>query len=526
MLMKLANTQHFSVHIQCFFSRFLLIMLVFVYAAMQQQAFAQSRGGNSRGATVELEEAQLEQVRSSTTLPASIIVQNSHIVNAPDTGLVTLSGLKIGSEIAKGSIIGKMDTDEKQHQLAIFTEQLSHIELQLSQIEINLSIEEELKTFAIRNREVAEKRLFRAEQLGQKQVVTTDMVENATQSLISAEQQIVTRTQAQMRLEQQAALLKSEQNRLSLQRSKLTSEIADATLIAPITGQIVRVNKSPTFYAREGDVIVEIQEENNFEIAVDIPSELIRFIKVGQELAATTPSGQRITAKIRTILPQHNQRTGTRAIRLMPSQKLPLSIAAEGARLTVQIPDKPSDAVVTIAKDGLLPVSGGYVVFVANQGKAERRNVEIGGTVNGRILILSGVQTGEKIVIKGNENLSDGDALKQGSGKPKTPQAKAPPKPGDDAEKWQLSWQTRRGETTAELIISEAVSLYNGAATEVVRQGDNVAFTGEATLPFGIIELKFNGQIDGAIMAGTVTLYGLPNGNTPEIPFQGKRVRK
>ena len=56
-----------------------------------------------------------------------------------------------------------------------------------------------------------------------------------------------------------------------------------------------------------------------------------------------------------------------------------------------------------------------------------------------------------------------------------------------------------------------------------MKEAGRLKFTGELTLPFGIIELKFDGEIDGAIMTGTVTLIGLPNGNEPVLDFQGKK---
>lgn len=487
------------------------------------EAMAQSRGGG-RGANVETAPAQMEQLRSATPVAATVIALNSYKVTAPFAGIVSIADVRAGSQVKKGAVIGEIDATDEKHQLQLLNEQLNHIELQLSQIKTNLSVEKQLEAFAIENRELAARRLQRAEQLSQKQVVSADTVENATQSLISAEQQIVSREQAQMRLEQQGALLRSDKSRISLQREKLKSEIMAARMRSPIDGQIISLNSSVQYFVREGDVIAEIQDVNSFEIAADVPSELIRYLTVGQRLTAFTPTGQQIDATLRAVLPQHNQRTGTRAVRITPQTSLPVTIAADGAQLSVQVPDRSAEAVVTIPKDGLLPVDGGYVVYVAEQGKAVRRSVEIGGTSKGRVIILSGISDKEQIIVKGNEGLSDGDALRQGGGGGRPAPAAAAPRPGADAQKWALSWQTRRGESEAELVLSKAANLYDGAPVEVIQQGDNIQFTGEATLPFGIIELKFDGMIDGGIMSGMVRIIGLPNGNEPELAFQGKRI--
>lgn len=502
-----------------------MVMACALLGVLSADGYAQSRGGG-RGANVELAPAESEELSSTTTLPASVTVQNSYVVNAPSAGIVETVDLKIGSMVEKGSLIGQMDVSDERYQISLLSEQLAHINLQLAQIQSNLAVEGELKMLALKNKELAAARLSRAEQLSQKQVVSADTVESTTQALISAEQQIVSRQQAQMRLEQQSALLLSDKNRITLQINKLKSDIAEATIKAPVSGQIVRFSNSPKQFVREGDIIAEIQDMDGFEIAADIPSELIRYLNPGQSISANTPAGQKIDANLRAILPQHNQRTGTRAVRITPQSELPVSIAAEGAQLTVQIPNRTSGKVVTIPKDALLPIEGRYVVFVAEDGKAMRRNVTIGGTSSGRIIVLGGVDVGEQVVIKGNEGLSDGQALRQGGGNKPAQANKAPPKPDADAENWALSWQTRRGESTAQLVLSQTANLYNGEPIQVSREGAGVQFSGEATLPFGIVELKFDGQIDGAIMSGTVTILGLPNGNEPQLPFQGKRVKK
>jgi hypothetical protein len=70
---------------------------------------------------------------------------------------------------------------------------------------------------------------------------------------------------------------------------------------------------------------------------------------------------------------------------------------------------------VTIPQDALVPLNGGYVVFVAKEGRAEQRIVTLGGTVQDKIVILKGIVAGEAVITKGNEILSDGKEIADGN---------------------------------------------------------------------------------------------------------------
>ena len=485
-------------------------------------AQAQARGGG-RGATVELAPAEIDTSLSTTTLPASVVVENRHFVTSPLTGVITLSDIKIGSAVKIGDKLAKLDVRDTRHQLELLQAQLTETTLQTEQAIASIDFEKQLEALALDSFELAQTKQSRATQLSQKGVVSAEAAESVTSAVIAAKQQVIARQQAQIRLENQIQLLDATSARLTLQIAKLRADIASSQVNAPVSGQLVSIIRAQSSYLREGDIIAEIRNMGSYEIAVDVPSELTKFLSEGMEIEARSPNGQKLTTNLRVILPQFDQRTATRAIRLTPTQPLPATLAADGMRLSVQLPDRPADPVITIPKDALLPIDGRFVVFVDDNGVAVRKEVEIGSTSQGRVMVLNGIESGEMVVVKGNEGLTDGDSLRAPKGGSKQPQQAAPKTPSADAVKWALNWQTRRGEQTAELVLSQAVNLYNGQPIEVTNEAGRLKFTGELTLPFGIVELKFDGEIDGAIMTGTVTLVGLPNGNEPVLDFQGKK---
>jgi hypothetical protein len=56
----------------------------------------------------------------------------------------------------------------------------------------------------------------------------------------------------------------------------------------------------------------------------------------------------------------------------------------------------------------VLPIQGTYYVWVANDGKATRRQVELGVRTPGFVEARSGVDAGEQVVVGGQERLAEG----------------------------------------------------------------------------------------------------------------------
>jgi membrane fusion protein (multidrug efflux system) len=63
---------------------------------------------------------------------------------------------------------------------------------------------------------------------------------------------------------------------------------------------------------------------------------------------------------------------------------------------------------VVIPEDAVLPLQGTTYVWVAKDGKATRREVELGVRSPGFVEARSGVEGGEQVVVAGQERLSEG----------------------------------------------------------------------------------------------------------------------
>jgi multidrug efflux pump subunit AcrA (membrane-fusion protein) len=64
-----------------------------------------------------------------------------------------------------------------------------------------------------------------------------------------------------------------------------------------------------------------------------------------------------------------------------------------------------------VPKDALVQGRGGWTVFVAQDGKAEPRTVQIGVALGERFEVLDGLRDGDMVVTRGNERLRPGQEI-------------------------------------------------------------------------------------------------------------------
>ena len=495
-----------------------LALSCFIVLSTINIAHAQSRGGG--GTSVETDIAKTQQASTNADIQGQILSSMRHGVIASRAGMYRLEEIEIGDRVEKGTLIARLDTDDLVFQRDQAKIQYRDAELRLNESKDSAAAEKESLSLLIEQRSLLQLRAERAAELSRAKALSTEAAETAQNAYLSVRQQVLNKENAIRRLTFQIEQNTLATQRLSGQIANIEQKIDEAALRAPASGQIVRLNPLKQGFARQGDILAEIQSADDYEILAQIPSGYLRFLRSAGDVAISYGGGPARQARLRVIEPEENQRTGTRPVRFTPIGSVPRLAQADGAVVKLSIPTRPAAPVVTVPQDAVVPVSGGHVVFVAKDGKASRQIVKLGGPIGGDMIILSGIKAGDKVVVRGNEGLSNGTAIREKSDeKPKT--AADAPKLAADAKVWKLDWTTNRGPGSAELTLSSGANLYEGTAIEVVRDGDKISFVGERMLPFGPIQMVHEGVISGDKMTGSITMKGLPNGREPKFDFSG-----
>ena len=82
--------------------------------------------------------------------------------------------------------------------------------------------------------------------------------------------------------------------------------------------------------------------------------------------------------------------------------------------VVIQVPTTGPKPMVIVPKDAVLPLTGGHLVYLAEGDRAKRQIIQIGAAVEGGFIVRQGLSPGQKVIVRGNEQLSDGMKIQVG----------------------------------------------------------------------------------------------------------------
>ena len=131
-------------------------------------------------------------------------------------------------------------------------------------------------------------------------------------------------------------------------------------------------------------------------------------------MTAHSLGGNQINVALRVFLPVQNLRSATRTVRFSSIGRLPFNLQADNAVVVIKVPTTSPKPMVIVPKDAVLPVTGGHLVYLAEGDRAKRQIIQIGAPVEDGFIVQQGLSPGQKVVIRGNEQLSDGKKIQTG----------------------------------------------------------------------------------------------------------------
>ena len=187
--------------------------------------------------------------------------------------------------------------------------------------------------------------------------------------------------------------------------------LADAQLLAPISGYIARRMLEPGVMVGPGQPVFEIAPMDPIEVNVGVPETDIGLVKVGQSATVTIPALPRQTFKgtVRVVNVAADPATRTYMTRISvpnPARELKLGMVAEvsitGAhRLDLMV--LPMEAIVRDPQGATLVFQ-----YFPETRRVFSKRVEVGAMLGRDIQIRSGLKGDEAIVVAGQQALRNG----------------------------------------------------------------------------------------------------------------------
>lgn len=207
-----------------------------------------------------------------------------------------------------------------------------------------------------------------------------------------------------------------------LQRAEI--DLRNTRIRAPYDGVISLRHTEVGAYVNMGARVVSLINDEDIEVEAEVPSDRISGLAAGSSIRFRLDDGTLHKATVRSVVPLENLRTRTRPVRFMPRFGDGTAQLAVNQSVTVLVPVGKARQVVTVHKDAVVHRGANRMVYLARNGKAFPRQVQLGEAVGNRYVVLSGLQPGDQTVTHGNEALPPGSNIRVLQDRQRTARAK------------------------------------------------------------------------------------------------------
>ena len=309
--------------------------------------------------------ATLQSVTPRSWIPGSIVSRaDARIASVVDGRVVWVAD--VGQRVKAGAPIARLDD--------------TVIRLRAADLEAQVS-----RTRA--QRDLAKSQLERYNQLAETHVLSASQLDEARAQLNMTEAD-VTRAESQLRQAQH--------------------EIAESEIRAPFSGVVTERFIQQGEYVSVGAPTVRLVNTGEIEARATASLDLAANIRPGQAIMVRERDTER-TGKVRTLVPVGDDRSRQFEVRIV-FEKADWLV---GTPVEVSLPTAPERKAVTVPRDALLiRANRSYVLRVTRKGTVEQLDVTPGVAIANLVEVHGALSPGDRLVIRGGERLSDGQAVK------------------------------------------------------------------------------------------------------------------
>jgi RND family efflux transporter MFP subunit len=350
--------------------------------------------------------AKPEGVGSQTLLNASgyVTPRRRATIAAKITGRVTGVFFDEGTHLQEGQLLATLDDADAKRSLDSAKADRNASQATIADYEVQL-----------KNAEIE---LYRARELHSGGVQSQEALDNATMSADSLRAKI--------------ALAKQQVAASVARIAEAQQAVDNCTIRAPFAGIVVSKDAqvgemvSPVSagggFTRTG--IATIVDMKSNEIEVDVNESYIARVTPHQRVKATLDAypDRELDGKVRTVIPTADRQKATVKVRITFDKLEDFILPDMGVKVAFLEDEQPANgrgtskekspqALTYIPKSAVRNDSSSRFVLLVRDGRVERRAVSLGMDRGTDVAVLAGISPGDSLVVKGSENLHDGDKV-------------------------------------------------------------------------------------------------------------------
>ena len=333
-----------------------------------------------------------------TVLNASgyVTARRAATVSSKVTGKVTEVLIEEGMKVTNNQVVARLDDSNIKTSLDVAAAQLASAGAALAETEAQLT---NANQGFLRTSELAKQHIASQSDL--------DLAEANAKAL-------------QAHLAQQKLEIVVAERQVASWRQQLDDMVIRAPFDGVITtkdaqpGEMISPVSAGGGFTRTG--IGTIVDMASLEIEIDVNESYINRVESGQAVEATLDAYPtwKIPCKVIAIIPTADRQKSTVKVRvgfdkldprILPDMSVKVAFRDNGGTVAAHT--------VLVPKNSVLNREGRDVVFLVQNGHAERRAVTVTDTQNDDSVLGAGVSAGEKVIVNAPAGLQDGTAVKE-----------------------------------------------------------------------------------------------------------------
>lgn len=336
-------------------------------------------------------------------------VVDRYVVTAPVNGYARRIQYDVGDTVEKGATLVELESLRAE---TIDVRRRAETEARIAAAQFSVKSAQQRENAAASSAKLAEKELQRLRSLRQKGFVSASAEDQATSE--------AERKAAELRSAQFAVSTAShelEATRTTLKYAASGSNSNPVAILAPVSGQALKIPRKSEGTVSAGQPLIEIGDPRTLEVEVDVLSADAVRLHPGTRVLFERWGGEgNLEGVVRVIEPTGFTKVSALGVE---EQRVWVIVAfaspqeqwqrlGDGYRVEASFILWDANDILQIPASALFRHGSGWATFVVEEGRAVLRRVDIGQRNGLSAQIISGINTGEQVIVHPDDRVREG----------------------------------------------------------------------------------------------------------------------
>lgn len=367
---------------------------------------------------VNVSEAVLRDIQEVVTLTGQVTPRVDVKVMPEVGGKVEKIEVKVGEKVEKGQLLVQLANHDQRLQLQQAQASLKMAEARLAEVlagarEQDLEQLRQALTAAELSYEQAVREYERMKELYDEGFISEQQYEGVRLQKDLAHTQLVS-TQSRLSMAEEGAAKETVRTlEAQVEQAAAAVELAESVyrktmIVAPVAGTVAMVNLNEGDLASPGMPAVVLVDIDTVHIMGALPEGAINRIEEGLKVEVFVPavsSGpfEGVVEEISPVAPE-----GGRSYPVKVVINNPDGVLKSGMYARMEFPVEKRNQVLSVPLEALVTENTNTLVFIVEDGTAVKKELELGIRDEEYVEVLSGLNAGDRIIIRGQSGLMEG----------------------------------------------------------------------------------------------------------------------